>query len=76
MRLKMRTYYAGPNGSAQPGQAIDVPETEAAALIAGRFAELEVAEERRTVSAADLGLETADMEAPETAALRGGKKGR
>ena len=38
MVVRMRTRYAGPRGNAGPGETIDIPRTEAQALIDGRYA--------------------------------------
>ena len=38
MRVKMKTIYAGPSGSAPPGKVIDLPDAEANALVAGGYA--------------------------------------
>lgn len=38
MKIRLHTTMAGPGGSAQPGDVIDVPEHEAAAMIAGGYA--------------------------------------
>lgn len=40
MRVKMRTSYAGPAGSCAAGGIVDVPEAEAAGLVAGGYAEV------------------------------------
>lgn len=84
MKVKMRTYYAGPSGSCGAGATIDLADAEARGLIAGGYAtEVETA----TAPAPDVALEaaaeaaeTADAPAPETAAAPAarprGKRGR
>lgn len=83
MRVKMRTYYAGPAGSAQPGGLLTVSEEEGAALIAGNYAEaVETAAAPAPTSepAAEEVAETATAPAPETATAPPsrprGKRGR
>ena len=39
MKVRMKTIAAGPKGTRQPGDVIDVPAKEAKTLIAGGFAE-------------------------------------
>lgn len=39
MKIKMRHAYAGPRGTFPPGSVIDVPDVEAAQLIAGHYAD-------------------------------------
>lgn len=38
MRIKMLTIQAGPNGTREAGQVVDVPDEEARQLIAGGYA--------------------------------------
>ncbi len=38
MRIKLRTIYAGPLGTFQPGAVVDFPEAQAEALVAGGYA--------------------------------------
>jgi hypothetical protein len=39
MQIRMRTLSAGPSGTRHPGEIVDVSEAEAAALVAGGYAE-------------------------------------
>lgn len=38
MKIEMKTLYAGPSGSINPGQVADLPDAEARALIDGGYA--------------------------------------
>ena len=38
MKIRMRTIYAGPTGTASPGQVVELADPAAKALIAGGFA--------------------------------------
>ncbi|MFM2345357.1 MAG: hypothetical protein RL654_110 [Pseudomonadota bacterium] len=38
MKIRLKTIMAGPGGSAGPGDVVDVPDDEAAALIEGGYA--------------------------------------
>lgn len=67
MRIKMKSTMAGPDGNASPGQVIDVPDTEARALLAGGYAEaVDPPQESQTVAA----QETATTPPPERAGRR------
>ena len=65
MRIKMLTTMAGPDGSANAGQVIDMDDERAVALLEGGYAEA-VKAEVETVE-----VETAAVEAPEQAVTRG-----
>lgn len=39
MKVKMKTTFAGPNGTARPGTIIDVTEKQAIDLVSGKYAE-------------------------------------
>jgi hypothetical protein len=39
MKIKMRTLLAGPFGNANPGDVIDLPDANGAALVAGGYAD-------------------------------------
>lgn len=60
MKIRLLTIMAGPAGTAQPGQVVEVSVAMGRELVAGRYAEL-------------VEPETATLEAPETAALRQGR---
>lgn len=66
MRVVLKTIYAGPGGSHQPGATVDLPESEARALVAGEYA---VAAPGGMPPAMDA-PEVATIAAPETAAPR------
>lgn len=67
MRIKMITIQAGPEGTREPGQVIDVPDAEARQLIEGGYA----VEFKRQESA-----ERAVRVAAEEPAARQGRRGR
>lgn len=69
-KVRMNTLYAGPNGTCHPGACIDLPANEAAALVAGRYADLaDPAAEKKAKeeSAAPAEPEKAEAEVEETA---------
>jgi hypothetical protein len=39
MKVRLKTIYAGPSGSAHPGEVIDVSEREGAELVNGGYAD-------------------------------------
>jgi hypothetical protein len=65
MKVKLLTIYASPQRCAQPGDVIEVPAPEGAALIQGGYAE-----------AVKETIETTSAPAAENAALRGRRHGR
>lgn len=68
MRVLMKTIYAGPNGQAGPGESIELTEAEAAALVAGGYAEA-VADSAPVVEQ-PAAVEVAAVEQPEKAVVR------
>jgi len=81
MRVRMKTQYAGPGGSAGPGVTIDLEEAEANGLIAGGYAEAvpaapELAPEPAAApeAAPVPAIETATAPAPETAQSPRGRR--
>lgn len=63
MRVRMKTYLAGPSGSASPGDVIEVPADDGAAMVQGGYAD----------PVAEAKVETAEAPVAENAALRTGK---
>lgn len=75
----MRTYYAGPSGSAGPGGALTVSDEEGAALIAGNYAEAVPEPETATAPAPEVAIEvveTATVAPAETTEAPHAKKPR
>jgi hypothetical protein len=69
MKVKMRTTAAGPNGTAQEGQVVDVDAKHAKQLIAGGYAALyETAVKKPRRKAVRKAAETAEAGPPETTA--------
>jgi len=83
MRLTMKTLSAGPAGTIQPGQTVDVPDEEGRALVRGGYA-VESAtvsppglpassKAGRPASEPQKEIETAAVEAPAKATTRTGR---
>lgn len=68
MRVKLKTIYAGPNGTKQPGAEMDVSDAEAKALINGGYAV------EMPVIVAEPAAEPDRAEAPESAMLDGAEE--
>lgn len=71
MRVRLLTTMAGPAGTAQPGQIVEVSEPTGREWIAGRYAEALAGEGIH--AAPDPAEETAHVEPPETAVTRRGR---
>lgn len=69
MRVKLKTLMAGPEGSAHPGQILDLPADRAQALVAGGYADAMEPEAQGTQEAATLAT-------PETAMQPAARKRR
>ena len=73
MKIKMKTAMAGPDGTASPGDIIDIPKSQAYAFIEGGYAEqvedraVEAAVVPATENAVDPAVETAVEPAAEIA---------
>lgn len=76
MKIRISTIYASPLVSAQPGSVIDVSDEEGRQLIAGKCG-VEVSEKDPIESETAPAIETAEAApAPETAAVRTGRRTR
>ncbi len=77
MRVRMKTQYAGPGGSAGPGSTIDLEDAEANGLIAGGYAEAVPAEPQlplEPVAAEEHAAELATAAPAETAQSPRGRR--
>lgn len=63
MKVKLRTIYASPERTAQPGQVIDVSPDEGAELVKGGYA-----------SPVEVAVETTEAPAQENTAMRKAKR--
>jgi len=72
MRVRMRTTYAGPAGTARAGQTIELEDEQAAALLSAGYAEevVEPAAEASGAADATPADETATIDQPETTSTR------
>jgi len=81
MRVKLKTLLAGPKGCHQPGEEIDVSDTQGNELIAGGYATAAAASAPAAQQPAAPGrfvpgVETAAVAQPATAITRAGKPAR
>lgn len=73
MRIRLKAVMAGPKGSFQPGEVLDLPDPEARALIAGEYAELveSAVDAPAETAVAPLTAETAALAPPQVRRRRG-----
>lgn len=74
MKIQMKTMSAGPDGSFQPGQIVDLPEEKAKAFVAGGYAVDVTPKAKAEAPKTEQSVETATSKPEaETAAKRTGK---